>query len=183
MEGAAAITRQHSLAPEAIARVVVETFYEATCLNHPRPADTEMAQYSLPFPLAAALIYGNLGPRELVGEALHDERVLALAARVELVSADDLNARFPAERLARVTVHTADGRALHSGLVSPRGDPEAPWTDVEFEAKFRWLAEGLIPGERAEAILSAVRGVADAPDAATLIDLLAEPLDGTDQAG
>jgi 2-methylcitrate dehydratase PrpD len=176
MEGAVQIAREHRLEAEQIERVVVETFYEATRLNHPRPTDTEMAQYSLPFPLAAALVHGNLGPRQLTGEALNDERVLALASRVELVAADDLNARFPAERVARVFVHTGDGRVLKSDVVTPRGDPEAPWSDEEFEAKFRWLAEGLVPEERAEAILAAARRIAAMPDANELLDLLAPPL-------
>jgi 2-methylcitrate dehydratase PrpD len=171
------IVRQGGLSPDSIERVVVETFYEATRLDHRTPADTDTAQYSLPFPLAAALVHGNLGPRELIGEALHDRRVLDLAQRVELINAADLSARFPAERLARVIVHTADGRVFESGLSSARGDPESPWTDAEFETKFRWLASGLLPVERAEAILGTARGVADLPDMARLFDLMADPLE------
>jgi 2-methylcitrate dehydratase PrpD len=176
MEGVATIVRESRLAPESIRRVIVETFYEATRLDHRAPADPEMAQYSLPFPLAAGLVHGNLGPSELTGEALRDPRVLALAQKVELVNADDLNARFPAERLARVTVHTDDGRVLESGVASSRGEPESPWTEAEFDAKFRWLASGLIPGERAEDILSAARAMAGLPDAGHLLDLMAGPL-------
>lgn len=180
MEGAAWIAREHRLEPEAIRRVVVETFYEATCLNHPRPATTEEAQYSLPFPLAAALVHGNLGPRQLVGEALTDPRVLALAERVELIAAPDLSARFPADRLARVTVHTADGRILHSGVAWPRGEPDSPFSDEEFEAKYRWLASGLLSSERTEAILNASRRVVDMPDVSELLDLLSAPLTSKD---
>jgi 2-methylcitrate dehydratase PrpD len=176
MEGAVKISGEQHLAPENIQRVVVETFYEATCLNHPHPKDTEEAQYSLPFPLAATLIHGNLGHRQLVGDALHDPRVLELADKVELVSVDDLNNRFPAERLARVSVYTTDGSVHHSGMVAPRGDPESPWSDADFEGKYRWLAEGLLEPDRAEAILAAVRGVTEMDEVSRLFDLLAPPL-------
>ena len=70
--------------PAEIVSVVVETFHEATRLATRRPADTEGAQYSLPFPVAAALHFGQLGPKELSGPSLHDEGVLALADLIEL---------------------------------------------------------------------------------------------------
>ncbi|MBI3362085.1 MAG: MmgE/PrpD family protein [Chloroflexi bacterium] len=178
MEGAAQIAREHGPAPETIGRVVVETFHEATRLNHPRPATTEEAQYSLPFPLAAALIHGNLGPREIVGGALTDPRVIALAERVELIEDAEMNAAFPANRFARVTVHTTDGRTFQSGLATPRGEPESPLTDEELEAKFRWLASGLVSSDRAEAIISAVRDLPASPNVNGLFELLIPPLSG-----
>jgi hypothetical protein len=89
------------------------------------------------------------------------------------VDAADLDARFPAERLARVTVHTSDGRVLESGLSSARGEPESPWSDEEFDAKYRWLASGLLDLERTEALLSAVRNAAGQPDVSAVFDLMA----------
>jgi hypothetical protein len=67
---------------------------------------------------------------------------------------------------------------LHSGVTAPRGDPESPWSDDEFAAKYRWLASGLLESGRTEAILAAARGIAELPDARVLLDLLAGPLAG-----
>ncbi|MGH2521473.1 MAG: MmgE/PrpD family protein, partial [Anaerolineales bacterium] len=151
-EGALAIQHAHQLRPDDIARIRVTTFYEATQLNHPRPATTEEAQYSLPFPVAAALFHHGLGPAALSGQALHDEAVLSLADRVELAEDPALSARFPAERVARVRVETTEGQYFELEEVKPRWEASAPPTDEELRAKFRWLAAGQLPQARAEAL-------------------------------
>ncbi|NIP85425.1 MAG: MmgE/PrpD family protein, partial [Planctomycetales bacterium] len=81
----------------------VETFAKAARLAHPRPATTEEAQYSLPYPVAAAVwawadgneAWYGVGPRRLLEDRLHDDRVLALAGRVNLIADPGLTARFP----------------------------------------------------------------------------------------
>jgi 2-methylcitrate dehydratase PrpD len=124
--------------------------------------------------VAAALVHGRLGPESLVGEALRDPAVLALAARVEMIEDAAMNARFPAERRAEVTVETADGARLASGEVGPAWEADDPPSDDELRAKFRWLAAAL-PGERARAIEAAAWDCAGLAEAAALRELLAAP--------
>ena len=138
--GALAVREQHGLAPEAIKVIRVHTFHEAARLACRRPQNTEEAQYSLSFPVAAALVNGRLGPSELSGAALHDPLVLRLSDSVELIEDEAYSGRFPAERFARVEVETADGQCYESGPVEPTWGPEAPPSDGELRAKFRWLA-------------------------------------------
>ncbi|MGH2561937.1 MAG: MmgE/PrpD family protein, partial [Thermomicrobiales bacterium] len=138
---------------------------------------TEEAQYSLPFPVAAALAHGQLGLAQLDGDGLQDPRVLRLVDRIELVDDLALSARFPAERVARVRIETANGDVLDSGEVQARWDAAHPPTDDELIEKFRWLAgESLSPARAAE-LADLIWNCAALPDAGQLVALLAPPSD------
>ena len=176
---ALALRDEHGLAPEDIARMRVFTFHEAVRLSVRRPQTTEEAQYSLPFPVAAALVYGRLGPAELGGAGLQDERVLALAARIELVEVPAFNERFPAERLARVEIETGDGAVFASAPLEPSWGQDDPPADEILQEKFRWLAATSLPPERAAALEEALWSCAQAPDAAALPALLAQPAEAS----
>jgi 2-methylcitrate dehydratase PrpD len=182
ISGALALQRVHRLPPEAIARIRVHTFEAATRLACRRPQSTEEAQYSLPYPVAAALVHGRLGLDELSGAALGEPRALRLAECVELEVDPLLDARFPSERWARVQIETTAGAILDAGAVRAMWD-EAPPTDDELRAKFRWLAGTPCGGdslseERAAALEEAVWHCAELPDAARLVEVLA-PLSST----
>ena len=66
-EGAMALVRDHAVTPDQIAQIKVESFHEAKRLNA-IPTNTEQAQYSLPFSVAAALVHGTIGVREVTQE-------------------------------------------------------------------------------------------------------------------
>src|SRR3546814_4754715 len=56
-----------ALRPDQVKRVMVHSFAEAVRLATRRPATTDEAQYSLPFPVTAALVHGRLGVAEIDG--------------------------------------------------------------------------------------------------------------------
>jgi len=174
VEAALSVVRRHRLDPAAIARIEVVTFHEAVRLAVRRPADTEQAQYALPYPVAAALARGRLGPEEVTGAALRDPAILRLADAVTLSEGDAYNARFPAERWAHVSVATADGRTFASEPTTARGDPDAPLAREEIAAKFHAIAAPVVGEGRARAIEQAVHALRDAGTAevARLVDLL-----------
>lgn len=175
--GALALQRAHHLPVDTIRRIQVSTFREASCLAVYQPRTTEEAQYSLPFPVAAALIHGQLGVAELTGAALHDPRVLALANRIELIDEADYDRRFPDERIARVRIETNSSGVFDSGEALALWDgPNLP-SDQELREKYRWLAgEGLSPS-RSVALEDTAWNCADLSDAATLLSLLIPPGD------
>ena len=154
-----------------IHRIEVETFEAATRLSHAEPATTEVAQYSLPFPVAAAMVKGLLRPEDLSGPALRDPAILDLARRVELVVAPDLDAEFPAARRARVRVELSDGRIFKSPTLPARGDAEAPLSDREVREKFYEAAEPLL-GSLAFGVEKLVGNLADSGTVGPLLDLI-----------
>ena len=173
--GALALQRAHNLPPAAIKRIRVFAFHEATRLACQHPQTTEEAQYSLPFPVAAALVWHQLGLAELSGVALSDPIVLSLSDRVELVEDPALSTQFPTKRLSRVQIETTDGAIFDSGEVCPRWDITTPPTDAELREKFRWLAHSSLSESRTIALEEMIWQCADLPNAASLITLLAPP--------
>src|SRR5690606_10726444 len=131
IEAAAELQRDHAIRPEAIRSITVRTFLEASKLAVHTPATTEQAQYSLPFPVAALLARGRIGPAEIEGAGLKDETVLSLARRIELVADPQFSSRFPAERWAVAEIELTDGRVLASRPAVARGSAENPLSDEE----------------------------------------------------
>lgn len=171
--GALTLQQAHNLPAAGIQKIKVYAFHEATRLASRRPQTTEEAQYSLPFPVASALVHHRLGLAELNGAALNDARVLSLAQRVELLEDESFNARFPAERLSRVVIEMNNGDTFDSGEMRPRWDSLAPPADDELLEKFRWLAGDCLPPARAEALAEQLWHCAELPDATSILELLA----------
>jgi 2-methylcitrate dehydratase PrpD len=177
--GALALQEDHRFPLAAIERIQVLTFHQATRLACRRPTTTEEAQYSLPFPVAAALVHGQLGLSQLSGVGLRDPHVLRLADRIELVDDPVLSGRFPAERVARVRIETTEADEFDSGEVHAPWDATAPPTDEELIEKFRWLASESVSATRSDELLGVVTNCADLPDIGRLSALLAAPCDGS----
>ncbi len=67
--------------PVEVVAVEVVTFHEAVQRTWRRPVPTEQAQYSLPFPVAVALLRGGLTAADNSRDAVTDEAVLRLGGR------------------------------------------------------------------------------------------------------
>jgi 2-methylcitrate dehydratase PrpD len=173
VEAALALVRQHKIGAEAIAAIEVTSFHEAVRLASHTPASTEEAQYSLPFPVAAAVVRGRLAADEIGESAFADPEIRRLSVSMVLRERGDFNARFPAERYAQVSFALRDGRRLESPDMTTRGDPATPLPPDALPAKFRALADPIVGHRRREEIERAVEALVR-PDtrADTLIGLL-----------
>jgi 2-methylcitrate dehydratase PrpD len=179
VEAALALQRQHGFAAEDVASIGIESFREAIALGSQCAIAqaTDEAQYSLPYPVAAALVWGDLGAREVSHPALADPRVRRLQRLMTLTEDAAFSALFPAERWARVRIGLADGRVLESAPARARGNPENPLADDELQRKYRALAEPVIGAPRAARIECAVRELANpGTSLPAFLDLLLEPI-------
>jgi 2-methylcitrate dehydratase PrpD len=176
VEAALGLQRTHRFAAEDVATISIESFCEAIALGSacPMATTTEEAQYSLPFPVAAALAFGDIGADEVSLPKLADPRVARLQRVMTLTEDADFSRRFPAERWARVQVTLADGRTLCSEPARARGNPENPLDDGELTRKYYAYAEPVLGGARAARIERSVRDLPTRPAAlpALLDDLL-----------
>lgn len=159
VQAALDLTRHRSLRAADIASVEIETFHEGTRLFRGVPASTEEAQYAIGFPVAAALLRGRVGVAEISAPAFSDPELCALTARLSFREDDGFNARFPAERWARLTVRLTDGEVLTTPDTQAKGDPETPYSEAEMIAKFHDLAGEAAPRTRLKAIEAAVMGL------------------------
>ncbi|WP_135823704.1 MmgE/PrpD family protein [Halorussus ruber] len=138
------LRNSREISPESVETIRVHTFEAATHLGTRRPESVEAAEYSYPYPVAAALARGEFTPAELGTSRREEESVLALADRVEMVVDSDLEARFPAECLARVELVLSDGEGetVSSDVTRAKGAKERPLSDAERRAKAADLFEG-----------------------------------------
>jgi 2-methylcitrate dehydratase PrpD len=179
IEAVLALKRAHRFAVDDIAQVTIESFREAIDLGSqcPSPATSDEAQYSLPYAVAAALVFDRVGAEEVDASALRDPRIDRLLGAIVLERDDDFSRRFPAERWARVRIALADGRTVVSPPSRARGNPENPLTDDELVAKYRARAIPALGEARTARIEARVASiVTDASALRALVDdLLAPP--------
>ena len=153
IEGALGIMRDHGLSTEQIRSIRVQTFEEAAAMDRSYPQTTVAAQYSLSYPLAVALLDGEVGPRQVLLPRIHDLDVRSMMDRVEVVAEPRFQDVFPAEALAEVLIETQSGETLCSGTTSARWEPSSGLpSDLELIEKFRWLVEPTLGVESAEAV-------------------------------
>ena len=176
IEATLELQKKHHFTPQTVKQIVVATFHEAARLDCRFPQSTEEAQYSLPYPLAAALIYGRLGVRELTGSALKDPVVVQLCKRVKIIEDDQFNQCFPAKRFARVQIETQDGITYDSGEFQPDWEANNPPTDLELREKFRRLSREQLSGERATELEQLVWHCEELHDIARLVALVTLPV-------
>lgn len=157
IDAALTLRWEHELAPEHIEEVDVTTYQAALALtDDPFPTHPYAAKFSLQYCVACALARGRVGLDDFRPEALEDEAVRRLMAKVSVRLSEELDSRYPQEWPARVRVALDDGREFVRLVQVPKGDPENPLSLTELEEKFRLLAARTSYEEVAEALIERV---------------------------
>ncbi|MCU4651648.1 MmgE/PrpD family protein [Roseibacterium sp. SDUM158016] len=173
MRGVLDLRAEHGLVSTDVERIEVATFHESRRLATTRPRTTEEAQYSTAYPAAVAMVKGGCDPADVSEDSFADPEIRRLAEGMVITEDPAFNTAFPARRLARVTLHLADGRAVTSADTEARGDPETPAARSEIVAKYRRYAQPVLGTERASALEAAVAGLGDGAGLEPLLDALA----------
>lgn len=160
IQGAFNLRAEHGLTPDQIATIEISSFHNATRLALDIPETTGKAQYSISYPVAAALVFGQLGAREVSGETFNDPDVARLVAATSVSECDECNANFPADRLGRTVIITTDGRRLDSGIVRAPGEHTNPIDRAGLIEKFHTLTGPVLNEERRSQIEQGVFGLA-----------------------
>ena len=115
------------------------------------PTSTEQAQYSLAWPVAAALADGRFAVEHVLPPAFAAAAAARLTELVEVEVDPSFDALFPGRRLSAVEVETTDGERYASGPTEAPGEPGDPAQEEIVAAKLR-TAGGvrLLPGRLAE---------------------------------
>jgi 2-methylcitrate dehydratase PrpD len=134
IEAACAMAAEHGFVVEQIDSIVVGGSKKMAALhNIPVPADLIMAQYSIPWCVAAALAGDPRKPASFSQEAFDNSRVTALSARGSVQ--EGAPAGFSSWG-AEVSVRLRDGTVLKKSCDDFPGTPERPLSDGEFSDKF-----------------------------------------------
>jgi 2-methylcitrate dehydratase PrpD len=131
------------------------------------PLRSHCGQYILP-------IYA-LERKVIIDDILIDRRsepaIAALSEKVQVLGDDELDSEFPARYTTIIEVDSG-GSTFSRRIPYARGCPENPLTVEELEAKFRWLAGGVVDDERVQHIIEAVHDVASSSSVGQLAALL-----------
>lgn len=147
---------------EEIVWVEIETVSNNLKIVGPALPNNLSTRFSLPYAVAAAITHGHTRP-----EAFEpDERVFALAERVEVRAAGDLEGSWPEAAPARVTVHTKNG-TLKKQVDNPRGHHSNPASPEELRSKFEALV-GLAESAR---LYERLLGILEVEDLTTFFEV------------
>jgi 2-methylcitrate dehydratase PrpD len=134
-----------------------------------RPRSTYQAQFSLPYTVAAAFIDGRVGLDTFTPARLDDERLLALAARVQHVI--DPASTFPDGFPGWVRVRLNDARVLEVREPDGRGGPARPLPVSAIVEKFRDNARRALPAPQLDELESAVLQLDGVPSVRKVLGL------------
>ena len=155
IDGALAVQSQLGVAARDIERVRVGTYRAGVEVAHYEDPHTPAeARFSMKYVVATALAHGSVRLAAFEPPRLEDPLTRDLMRRVDVALDPALDATFPGQRAARVSIVARDGRRAEHLQPTRKGDPDAPLSDPELEAKYLELAAPVIGDQRARALLA-----------------------------
>lgn len=140
IEAAAALLEKFPVAVDDVAAITVWTYSPATRLSGQVVHNGYAAKHSIPYNVAARIVYHTNDLTVYSDEAVHDSRVQALMQKIQVVEDPALTAVLPDLRPARVEIRLESGQVLTETVTQPRGGFDNPFSEAELLTKFRTLA-------------------------------------------
>lgn len=169
--GSLKIVRENRISYRDIRDICVRTFEAATKLPCTPPENTEQAQYNLSFPVAAALIDGEVGPKQILPPRLYNSQILDLADRVHTEVSINFEKMFPSKACAEVVIETHQGKIFNSGPVEAMWEPpDTLPSDSELEEKFHWLVDPVLGQEKTDTLAALIWDLDKMEDSNILIN-------------
>lgn len=116
------LMNEYGIKSEDVKHVTVKTFKRATMLSKIEPKTVDEAQYNIAYPIAATLVRGGFGIEEISEESFKDEKILEMMKKLSFEVDLELDSKFPAKRICRVEIETANGKKHLSADCEPRGE-------------------------------------------------------------
>ena len=157
------LMKRHSFGSADVEHVTVHTFDSAAKLSKKVPGSSDEAQYNIAWPVASALVFGDVGFSQVCEDALSNRDVQDMMRRLEFKVDPEMERQFPEKRLAWVEV-TLKSREKY---VSPVYAAPGEHTDhVDFQwigGKFMRITRPMLEKEDQSALLNLLGGDLDIP--------------------
>jgi 2-methylcitrate dehydratase PrpD len=134
---------------------------------NPAPRTYHEAQVSLPYSVAVALIEGAALPAQYQDAKLDDPEIRRLSHLIQVVP----DATLPRGVSCHLSVETEAGEALAAQVDHPKGSIAVPMSATEAAAKFHALADPVIGGDAADALVARVASLETFPAIAGLVEM------------
>jgi 2-methylcitrate dehydratase PrpD len=154
IDGALALQAKMGLAAKDIQRVKVGTYKAALDVaGYDEPRTAAEGRFSLKYVVATALTHGSVRFAAFEPDRLGNPATRDLMRRVAVAVDPQLDAAFPAQRAARVAIESRDGRREEFLQPTRIGDPDAPLSDAQLDAKYLELAGPVLGEAKAKELL------------------------------
>jgi len=167
-------------------KIRAEDVVEIECIMHPvgpkvlihaRPKTGLEGKFSMEYCMAAAILYGEVTPRQFTNEKVQEPNAQELVRKFKYVHPHygpgvEKAPDFPLGLPQIVKVKTRDGKEYSHQVTFPKGDPQNPLTNEELAKKFRDCAQAL-PAKQIERSLELIFGLESVPDVGQLLDAIA----------
>jgi 2-methylcitrate dehydratase PrpD len=155
IDGALALQAQMKVAAREIERIRVGSYRAAKEVSgYESPQTPAEARFSLKYVVATALTHGSVRFAAFEPARMNDAATRELMTKIEVSIDPELDAAFPKQRAARVAFRTRDGREQEFLQPTRIGDPEAPLSDTQLDAKYLELTVPVLGEERARKLLA-----------------------------
>jgi 2-methylcitrate dehydratase PrpD len=165
IDGCIQLRNEHGLDAEKIDSISLRVHPLVLELTGKKTPQTGLeGKFSVYHSAAVAIIHGAAGEQQYADECVRDPQVIALRERVS--AAVDAGVH---EDATYVSIKLKDGRMLEKHVEHAIGSLFRPMSDADLEAKFRGLAQGLLPLGDVDALIAliwSVESLADAGDIA-----------------
>ena len=143
------LRNEHKLTGDEIESVLAKVHPLVLELTGKKTPQTGLeGKFSVYHSAAAGFIYGAAGEREYSDAVVRDAKVVALRDKVTAVVDSTMH-----EDQTLVEVSLKDGRTLSKYVEAAIGSLKRPQTDADLEAKFRGLAEDVLPKAQVDKVL------------------------------
>ena len=169
-----ALRAEHRFVGDDVAAVRITSIPFGLRMLETAPRTMLGAKFSIPYAVAAALVLGRTDTPAFEECLLEDQRILAMAKRVEVAADDEMALKRADYPTAHVKVELRDGRVLSQTTGVVRGDAANPVSSEEVVAKFLSLAAERLGEPRAREVVETV-GKTDALDTVRNLTVLLAP--------
>ncbi|KAF5037010.1 MmgE/PrpD family protein [anaerobic digester metagenome] len=116
------LMHKYGFKSEDIQKATINTFDSAAKLSKKTPRTADEAQYNIAWPVASALVCGDVGYNQVCELALDNQKVVAMMDRLEFVMDPEMDKQFPQKRLAWVRIELKDGTSYISDVYAAPGE-------------------------------------------------------------
>lgn len=141
LDGVLELQRQHRFALKDVERIDIGGYSATVDVTGNYTADTpSAAKFCLPFILASGLKYGSIRLDAYTPDRLGDAEVKVAMGKIQVHLDPKIDALFPRQRAAHITLRLTDGRVAEYFQPHRVGDPQLPLSDAQLEDKFLEMA-------------------------------------------
>ncbi|MFT5874671.1 MAG: 2-methylcitrate dehydratase PrpD [Clostridium sp.] len=147
------LIKKNNINKNYINKVNVYTFDSATKLSKIIPKTTDEAQYNISFPIAVGIADGDVGIEQVIDKNLNRKDVISFMKKINFIVDEEIEAKFPAERLCKVEFILENGTSYMSDTFAPIGEAKDNIDMNWIKEKFERITKPLVTKENQNRII------------------------------